>query len=170
MDLNSYIRDVKDFPKPGIVFKDITPLLQDATALNKAMNDLAEKFSDVEYDLIVGPESRGFIFGVGLAVKKGKGFIPVRKPGKLPAEKESIEYELEYGADTLEIHKDAVRKGQKVLVVDDLLATGGTMSATIQLLEKIGAEVVGCGFLIELDFLKGRDLLSGVRVESLLNY
>jgi adenine phosphoribosyltransferase len=170
MNLDNYIRDVKDFPKEGIVFKDITPLLKDSKALNSSVEQIAEKFKNVDYDLVVGPESRGFIFGVGVAIKEGKGFVPVRKPGKLPSDKVSISYELEYGSDTLEVHKDAVSAGQKVLIVDDLLATGGTMKATIDLLRGIGADVVGCGFLVELDFLKGRERLDGVKVESILQY
>jgi len=170
MDLESYIRVVPDFPKKGIMFKDITPLLGSAEALRASIEALAEKFSDVDYDLIVGPESRGFIFGVGLATLTNKGFVPIRKPGKLPSQVESVSYELEYGSDTLEIHKDAVKRGQRVLVIDDLLATGGTMDATLELLEKLGAEIVGCGFLIELSFLNGREKLRRTRVESVLSY
>lgn len=170
MNLKDLIRDVPDFPKPGIMFKDITPLLSDPNGLKESFNQLSEKFKDIEYDVIVGPESRGFIFGVGLALSEGKGFIPVRKPGKLPYKKESVSYELEYGSDTLEIHVDAVKKGQKVLIVDDLLATGGTMKAAVELCAKIGAEVVGCGFLVELEFLNGRQQLEGVRVESVIRY
>ena len=170
MDLESYIREVPDFPKKGIMFKDITPLLGSAEALRASIEALAEKFSDVDYDLIVGPESRGFIFGVGLATLTKKGFVPIRKPGKLPSQVESVSYELEYGSDSLEIHMDAVKRGQRVLVIDDLLATGGTMDATLELLEKQGAEIVGCGFLIELSFLNGREKLRRTRVESVLSY
>lgn len=170
MNLKEKIRVIDDFPAEGISFKDITTLLKDAGALNECINQMAERFKDVHVDLIVGPESRGFIFATPLAYLLKTGFVPVRKPGKLPAETIRYEYDLEYGTDSLEIHKDAIKKGQKVLIVDDLLATGGTMSATAKLVEKLGGEVVGLGFLIELSDLKGRDKLQGYKVESLIVY
>ncbi|HHZ03188.1 MAG TPA: adenine phosphoribosyltransferase [Tissierellia bacterium] len=170
MDLKEKIRVIENFPCKGISFKDITTLLKDGEALRECINQLAERFKDVEADLIVGPESRGFIFATPLAYLLRTGFVPVRKPGKLPAETVKYNYELEYGTDSLEIHKDAIKKGQKVIIVDDLLATGGTMFATCKLVEKLGAEVVGLGFLIELGDLKGREKLKGYRVESLVIY
>lgn len=170
MDLKDKVRVIENFPTEGISFKDITTLLKDAEALNECINQMAERFKGVQIDLIVGPESRGFIFATPLAYLLKTGFVPVRKPGKLPAETVKYEYELEYGKDSLEIHKDAIKKGQKVLIVDDLLATGGTMSATCKLVEKLGGEVAGLGFLIELSDLKGRDKLKGYKVESLITY
>lgn len=170
MKLKEKIRVIENFPAEGISFKDITTLLKDAEALNECINQIAERFKDVEIDLVVGPESRGFIFATPLAYLLKTGFVPVRKPGKLPAETIKYEYELEYGTDSLEIHKDAIKKGQKVLIVDDLLATGGTMYATAKLVEKLGGEVAGLGFLIELSDLKGRDKLKGYKVESLVVY
>ena len=170
MELKDKIRVIENFPTEGISFKDITTLLKDAEALNECINQMAERFDDVKIDLIVGPESRGFIFATPLAYLLKTGFVPVRKPGKLPAETIKYEYELEYGTDSLEIHKDAIKKGQKVLIVDDLLATGGTMYATAKLVEKLGGEVAGLGFLIELSDLKGRDRLKGYKVESLITY
>jgi adenine phosphoribosyltransferase len=170
MKLKDKIRVIENFPAEGISFKDITTLLKDAEALNECINQMAERFDDVKIDLIVGPESRGFIFATPLAYLLKTGFVPVRKPGKLPAETIKYEYELEYGTDSLEIHKDAIKKGQKVLIVDDLLATGGTMYATAKLVEKLGGEVAGLGFLIELSDLKGRDRLKGYKVESLITY
>lgn len=170
MQLEKFIRDVPDFPKEGILFKDITPLLLDPGAFAKSLERLSQCFGDCEYDLIVGPESRGFIFGVGLAQLDGKGFVPVRKPGKLPGKVESISYDLEYGTDSLEIHSDAISPGQRVLIIDDLLATGGTVKASCDLVGKLGGEVVGLGFLIELSMLDGRKRLEGMRVESLISY
>lgn len=170
MDLKEKIRVIDDFPAKGISFKDITTLLMDAEALKDCVNQLAERFSEVQVDMIVGPESRGFIFATPLAYLLGTGFVPVRKPGKLPAETISYEYALEYGTDKLEIHKDSIKKGQKVLIVDDLLATGGTMYAAAKLVEKLGGEVVGLGFLIELEDLNGREKLAGYKVESLIKY
>ncbi|WP_018295334.1 adenine phosphoribosyltransferase [Mariprofundus ferrooxydans] len=164
-----YIRDVPDFPKPGIVFKDITPLLANGEAFAATIAEMAALVgSDV--DAIVGIESRGFIFGAALAQKLGLGLITVRKPGKLPADVHSIEYELEYGFDRLEIHRDALSAGHRVVIVDDLLATGGTAAATVKLVGQLGATVDACLFLIELDFLEGRKALSGTRAESLLHY
>lgn len=168
--LESYIMDVPDFPKKGIVYKDITPLLANDRAMKSALQQLADHYSNYDFDYIAGAESRGFIFGIGLSQLMGKGFIPIRKPGKLPRATHRESYGLEYGEDTLEIHQDAVKPGEKVLLVDDLLATGGTMEATIKLMKKCGAEVVGCGFLIELSFLNGRDSLEPVPVFSLIDY
>ena len=170
MDLKEKIRVIEDFPAEGISFKDITTLLMDAEALTECVNQMSERFKDVQVDMIVGPESRGFIFATPLAYLLKTGFVPVRKPGKLPAETISYEYALEYGTDKLEIHKDAIKPGQKVLIVDDLLATGGTMYAAAKLVEKLGGEVVGLGFLIELTELNGRDKLKGYNVESLIQY
>jgi len=170
MDLKEKIRVIDGFPVDGISFKDITTLLKDAGALNECINQLAEKFKDVDVDLIVGPESRGFIFATPLAYLMKTGFVPVRKPGKLPAETIGYEYALEYGIDLLEIHKDSIQPGQKVLIVDDLLATGGTMFAAAKLVEKLGGEVVGLGFVIELEDLNGRERLSNYKVESLVKY
>jgi len=170
MNLKEKIRVIDGFPSEGISFKDITTLLMDAEALNECINQMVERFKDVEVDMIVGPESRGFIFATPLAYVLKTGFVPVRKSGKLPAETISYEYELEYGTDRLEMHKDAILPGQKVLIVDDLLATGGTMSAAAKLVEKLGGEVVGLGFLIELKDLNGREKLKGYKVESLIQY
>jgi adenine phosphoribosyltransferase len=168
MDLETYIRDVPDFPKPGIVFKDIMPLLENGPALQQAVDDLAARFEEVRVDKIVGAEARGFIFGAALAYKLGAGFVAVRKPGKLPHKVESVTYELEYGTDTLCVHRDAVKAGETVLIIDDLLATGGTVAGVVKLMEAIGAKIVGIGFLIELDFLKGREKLPGQNVQSLI--
>lgn len=170
MNLKDFIRIVPDFPKPGIKFKDITPLLANGYAFQTAIDNLAEKLQGQDIDLIIGPEARGFVIGGPLAYKLGCGFIPVRKKGKLPAETIKAQYELEYGFDVLEIHQDAIKPGQKVFITDDLLATGGTMKTTIELVEKLGGQVVGLGFLIELSYLKGRDKLAGHTVISLLQY
>ena len=158
-----------DFPKPGIVFKDITPLLQDAEGLRLSIEGLAQTFDPDSYDIICGIESRGFIFGTALADRLNKGFIPIRKPGKLPWKTASQSYELEYGSDTIEIHTDAVSKGTRVLMVDDLLATGGTMEAALKLVRRIGGDPVGCAFVIELDSLSGRERLGDIPVQALLN-
>ncbi|MDF2612843.1 MAG: adenine phosphoribosyltransferase [Clostridia bacterium] len=170
MDLYTLIRDIKDFPTEGILFRDITPLLQDSNGLKESIDSIAEVLQDVDFDLIVGPESRGFIFGVPTAYKMNKGFVPVRKPGKLPFEHISQTYDLEYGTSTIEIHIDAVQKGQKVVIVDDLLATGGTTKAIVDVIEKLGGEVVKIVYLIELEGLKGRDVLQGYNISSLLKY
>lgn len=170
MDLREFIKDVKDFPKEGIIFKDISPLLANFEAFEHACQKIAASFESLDFDLIVGPESRGFIFGVGVAMVTGKGFVPVRKPGKLPGKVRSISYSLEYGTDSLEILEDSVKSGQKVLIVDDLLATGGTIGATIELCELVGANVVGCGFLIELSGLEGRRKLKTEKIESILQF
>ncbi|MCG2717455.1 MAG: adenine phosphoribosyltransferase [Nanoarchaeota archaeon] len=170
MDLKSKIRDVPNFPKEGIVFKDITTLLQDPKAFRQSIEQLKEHYKDQQIDVIVGPESRGFIFGIVLAYELGVSFVPIRKPGKLPAETLSQEYVLEYGTDKIEIHKDSIEKGKKVLVVDDLLATGGTSEAASKLIKKLEGDIVGFAFLIELCFLKGREKLKGYNVYSLIDY
>ena len=170
MDLAMTIRSVPDFPVEGILFYDITTMLKNPEAFKESVDQLVNYYQETEVDVVVGVESRGFIFGTPLAYKLGAGFVPVRKPGKLPAEKLAESYELEYGTNTLEIHKDAIQQGQKVLVVDDLLATGGTAKATCNLVEKLGGQVVGVAFVIELNFLKGREQLKGYDVFSLLSY
>jgi len=170
LDLKSRIRDIPDFPKKGILFKDITTLLKDELAFEKVVDKLTSFYEDEEIDKVVGIESRGFIFAAPLAYTLGAGFIPVRKPGKLPSDIFEAKYELEYGTDTLTVHQDAITPGQRVLVVDDLLATGGTMAATLDLLKQLGANVVGVAFLIELAELKGRDKLAGYPVISLITY
>jgi adenine phosphoribosyltransferase len=170
MDLRLCIRDVPDFPKPGIIFKDITTLLKDKEAFRHVIDSLAEHYRNQQIDQVVAIESRGFIFGSALAYALGTGFVPVRKPNKLPATKERMEYSLEYGTDCIEIHADALTKGQNALIIDDLLATGGTAAASAKLVEKLGANVAGLGFIIELGFLKGRDRLTGYDVHSLITY
>lgn len=170
MDLKAKIRVIPDFPKKGISFKDITTLLQDGQAFQFAIKELAQKCSHKKIDLIVGPEARGFLIGAPLAYELGVGFVPVRKPGKLPAQTIRGQYQLEYGTDELEMHIDAIKPGQKVLVVDDLLATGGTISTTVDLVTKVGGEVVGIAFLIELTELKGRDNLDQYDIISLIQY
>ena len=167
-DLESFVRDVPDFPKPGIVFKDITPLLADKAALPEACSRLAEPFAGLGVEVVAGIESRGFLFGVPVAERLDCGFVPIRKPGKLPAETVSQSYELEYGTDTIEIHADAIRQGGKVLMVDDLLATGGTMAAACELVERLGGEIIGVAFVIELGFLNGREKLARRDVRSLI--
>ncbi len=168
--LEEYIRDVPDFPKKGIVFKDITTLLKDKEALKRAVDDMYKLVKDTEIDKVVGVESRGFIFSPILAYKLNAGFVPVRKPGKLPAEVISETYELEYGTDKLEIHKDAIEAGDKVLIVDDLIATGGTSKAVCKMVERLGGKIVGLEFLIELTFLKGREKLKEYNVFSIIKY
>ena len=170
MNLRDSIREIKDFPKPGIGFKDITTLLSNGEAFQFAIDEIIADLKDKNVDVIVGPEARGFLMGTPVAYGMGIGFVPVRKPGKLPGEVESFEYGLEYGTDTLEIHKDAIKPGQRVAIVDDLLATGGTMQAAAKLIEKLGGEVVSMQFLIELEELKGRDKLSNYHVNSLIKY
>jgi adenine phosphoribosyltransferase len=169
-NLKYAIRDIPDFPKPGILFKDITPILQDGGLFRQAIDALADQFADQPLDVIVGVESRGFIFASALAYKLGAGLVIVRKPGKLPAATYQQTYALEYGEDTLEIHQDAITPGKKVLIVDDLLATGGTVKATADLLKQCQADVVGMGFVIELAFLKGKDKLHGYTVKSLISF
>jgi adenine phosphoribosyltransferase len=168
--LKRTIRDVPDFPKPGILFKDITPILGDSTLFLETVDALADPFRDIRVSKILGIESRGFIFGPCLAYQLKAGFVPARKPGKLPWETLRETYALEYGSDSLEIHRDAFRPGERVLVVDDLLATGGTASAAIRLVEKAGADVVGVAFVIELEFLGGRGKLPDRRIHSLVRY
>ena len=168
--LEEYIRDVPDFPKKGIIFKDITTLLKDKEALKRSVDELYKIVKDMEIDKVVGIESRGFIFSPILAYKLNAGFVPVRKPGKLPAEVISEEYELEYGTDKLEIHKDSINAGDKVLVVDDLIATGGTAKAVCKMVERLGGKIMGLEFLIELTFLNGRDKLSEYNVFSIIRY
>ena len=170
MDLKAYVRDVPDFPKPGIMFKDITPLLQDPLALRYAIDKLAEFGVPRKPDVVLGAEARGFILGAALAYSLGAGFVPARKPGKLPWRVSQADYELEYGMDSLQMHQDAIRPGQRVIVHDDLLATGGTACAKIELVEQAGGLVVGVAFLIELSFLGGRDKLKGYDVLSLMTY
>lgn len=170
MDFHSYVRDINDFPGPGVVFKDITPLLKDVNALNKATSELFAFAQKHKVDKVVGVDSRGFIFAPMLASKLGAGFVPVRKVGKLPYKTVSESYNLEYGSDTLEIHTDAIEKGEKVLVHDDVLATGGTARAVCNLVEQLGGEVVQCNFLVHLTFLNGDDKLNGYEIASLLQY
>ncbi|MCC5911534.1 MAG: adenine phosphoribosyltransferase [Clostridiaceae bacterium] len=170
MDLTKKIREVENFPKEGINFKDITTLLKDKEAFKYMVDQLAEQLFDLDIDIVVGPESRGFLVGAPVAYKIGAGFVPVRKPGKLPAEFIRHEYELEYGTDALEIHKDAIQPGQRVAILDDLLATGGTMLATAKLIEALGGEVVSMNFLIELAFLNGRDVLKNYNSKALITY
>jgi adenine phosphoribosyltransferase len=169
-DLRAKIREIPDFPKPGILFYDITTLLKDGPAFREAIDLMLEPYKDEQIDLVVGMESRGFIFSAPMAYQLNAGLVPVRKLGKLPAETLTVEYALEYGSNTLEIHRDAVQAGQKVLVVDDLLATGGTVRGTVELIERLKGNVVGLAFLVELDFLKGRDRLEGRRVTSVVQY
>jgi len=168
--LKKLIREVPDFPKKGILFYDITTLLKDKAGYATLIDDLAERYIGKGVDLILGMEARGFIFGPALAYRLSAGFVPVRKPGKLPAPTERVEYDLEYGSNVLEVHKDAIQKGQRVLIVDDLLATGGTAEATAKLASGLGAEIAGLAFVVELDFLKGRDKLKSYDVYSVLHY
>ena len=168
--LKKLIRDIPDFPKPGILFKDITPLLADPSGLSLAVELMANPWRDDRPDLVVGTESRGFIFGTAIAQSLSCGFVPVRKPGKLPAKTISVKYELEYGSDEVQMHADAVKPGQRVLMVDDLIATGGTMKAACELVTSVGGNILGVAVLIELDALGGRELIDPVMVHSLLRY
>jgi len=170
VDLKKHIRIIEDFPKEGISYKDITTLLQEGEALKYTIDAMVEYLKDKEIDIIVGPEARGFLFGVPVAYALGAGFVPVRKPGKLPYETLQIEYDLEYGSDRLEIHKDAIKPGQKVAIVDDLLATGGTVAAVTKLVEQMGGEIVSLNFVIQLTELNGKDKLKGYDIMSLVNY
>ncbi|MFK8026452.1 MAG: adenine phosphoribosyltransferase [Gammaproteobacteria bacterium] len=170
MDLKNLIRDIPDFPKPGIMFRDITTLLQDHQGLSYVIDHFVNDFSDQHIDYVVAIESRGFILGAPLAYHLGAGFIPVRKPGKLPAQVHAVDYQLEYGTDTLEIHQDAIKQGSKVLVVDDVIATGGTAAATVALLEKCGCDLFGFAFIVELSALAGRDKLPSVPIHSIVQY
>ena len=168
--LEEYVRSITDFPEPGIIFRDITTILQDPDGLHLAIQSMQDKLKDTEFDVVVGRESRGFIFGVPIAYNLHKAFVPVRKKGKLPCETVSMEYDLEYGSAVIEMHKDSIKPGQKVVLVDDLVATGGTIEAAIKLVEELGGEVVKVVFLMELAGLKGRERLKGYDVESVLCY
>lgn len=170
INLQDYIRDIKDFPKPGIVYKDITPLLQDAEATKRTVQALLDLLNSNRIDKVVGIESRGFFFATLLAAKLDAGFIPVRKPGKLPFQTHSESYSLEYGEDVLEIHADAIQKGERILIHDDVLATGGTAAAACKLVEKMGGEIVQCNFLMDLKFLNGKEKLEGYEVASLFSF
>ena len=169
-ELRAKIREIPDFPKPGILFYDITTLLKDPVAYRESIDLMLEPYKDEQVDIVVGMESRGFIFSAPMAYELNAGLVPVRKLGKLPAETITVEYALEYGSNTLEIHRDSIQAGQKVLIVDDLLATGGTVKGTIELVERLKGDVIGLAFLVELDFLKGRDRLESRRVTSVIQY
>ena len=168
--LEDYVRSIPDFPEEGIIFRDVTSVLQDADGLQLAIRTMQEKVTDLDFDIIAGPESRGFIFGTPIAYNLKKPFVLIRKKGKLPCETVSVDYELEYGTATIEMHKDSIKPGQKVLIVDDLIATGGTTEAMIRLIESLGGEVTGIVVLMELAGLKGREKLSGYEVESIITY
>ena len=168
--VEDYVRSIPDFPKEGIVFRDVTTVLQDADGFQLAIDEIDNLLKDVDYDIVVGPESRGFIFGVPIAYKNHKGFVPARKKGKLPCETVSKEYALEYGTAVVELHKDSIKPGQKVVIVDDLIATGGTIEAIVKLIEELGGEVVKIVFLMELEGLKGRDKLKGYNVDAVIKY
>ena len=168
--LEGYVRSIPDFTEPGIIFRDVTSILQDADGLHMAVDSLIDMVKDLDYDLVIGPESRGFIFGVPVAYAQHKGFVPVRKKGKLPCETIAMEYDLEYGQATIEMHKDAIRPGQKVIIVDDLIATGGTTEAIVKLIEQLGGQVVKICFVMELAGLKGREHLKGYDVDSAIIY
>ena len=170
MDFKKYIASIPDFPQPGVLFRDITPLMSDGEAFHAATSEIQKFAEQVGAEVIAGPESRGFIFGCPVAANLHIGFVPVRKPGKLPRETISYRYDLEDGSSDLHMHKDAITPGQKVLIVDDLLATGGTVQATIKMIEELGGVVVGCAFLIELEGLKGREALAGYEVFTLMSY
>src|SRR5881296_2528567 len=170
MDYKALIREVPDFPKPGILFYDITTLLKNAGAFRTVMDELTQRYRDKQISKIVGIESRGFIVGSPLAYRLGAGFVPVRKPGKLPADNFEVKYNLEYGSTSLAIHRDAIAMGERVLIVDDLLATGGTAAATVNLVRQLGGEIVGLAFLVELCSLKGREQLDGCEVQALIQY
>lgn len=169
-ELRAKIREIPDFPKPGILFYDITTLLKDPVAYRAAIDEMLAPYASEAVDIVVGMESRGFIFSAPMAYELKAGLVPVRKLGKLPAETISVEYALEYGSNTLEIHRDAIQPGQKVLIVDDLLATGGTVRGTVELVQRLQGQIVGLAFLVELSFLKGRDRLTGQRVTSVIEY
>ena len=169
-ELKEYIRSIENFPKEGIIFRDITTLLQDPEGLQLAINDMQEKIKNIDFDVVVGPESRGFIFGVPIAYNLKKSFVPIRKPGKLPSETISEDYDLEYGQATLEIHKDAIKKGQKVVIIDDLMATGGTLEAIVKLVERLGGQVVRICCLIELPELNGREKLKNYDIDTSIIY
>ena len=168
--LEEYVRSIPDFPEPGIIFRDITTILQDADGLQLAIDGIQKSLEGVDYDIVVGPESRGFIFGVPVAYAMHKGFVPIRKKGKLPCKTVSVSYDLEYGSAVLEMHEDAIKPGQKVVIVDDLIATGGTTEAIVKLIEKMGGEVVKICCVMELGGLKGREQLNGYAVDALITY
>lgn len=168
--VEDYVRTIPDFPEPGIMFRDVSTVLQDAEGLQLAIQGIEGLLKDVDYDVVVGPESRGFIFGVPVAYNQKKAFVPVRKKGKLPCETIEATYDLEYGTATIEMHKDAIRPGQKVVIIDDLIATGGTIEAIIRLIEQLGGEVVKIAFLMELEGLNGREKLQGYSVDSVIKY
>ncbi len=168
--IEEYVRSIPDFPEEGIIFRDVTSILEDAEGLHLAIDLMQEKLQDVDFDLVVGPESRGFIFGVPIAYNMNKAFIPVRKKGKLPCETVSVEYDLEYGSAVIEMHKDSIKPGQKVVIIDDLMATGGTIEAIIKLVEKLGGSVVKIVFLMELEGLEGRKKLQGYDVDTVIAY
>ena len=168
--IEEYVRSIPDFPEPGIIFRDVTSVLQDAEGLHLAIDQMQEKLEGVDFDVVLGPESRGFIFGVPIAYNMHKAFVPVRKKGKLPRATISQTYDLEYGTATIEIHKDAIQPGQKVVIIDDLIATGGTTEAIIKMVEELGGEVVRCVFLMELAGLKGRERLNGYDIDSAIIY
>ena len=168
--LEEYVVSIPDFPEPGIIFRDVTSILQDADGLALAIDNIREMVKDLDYDVVVGPESRGFIFGVPVAYAEHKSFVPIRKKGKLPRETITAKYDLEYGSAEIEIHKDAIKPGQKVVIVDDLIATGGTVEACIKMIERLGGEVVKVIFLMELKGLKGRERLNGYDVASVISY
>lgn len=170
MDLEKYIRVIEGFPQEGISFKDVTTLLKDGEVFRYTIKAMVDKLKNFNPDLIIGPEARGFIFGAPIAYELGIGFVPVRKPGKLPAETIKYEYELEYGTDVLEIHKDAIKKGDRVAIIDDLLATGGTILSAVRMVEMLGGEVIHIGFLIELEDLMGRKSLSNYNISSIIKY
>lgn len=169
-NIADYIRTIPDFPEPGIMFRDVTSILQDPDGLKDGIDAIIKSLEGVDFDVVVGPESRGFIFGVPVAYSLGKGFVPARKPGKLPCETVRMEYDLEYGKAAVEIHKDAITKGQKVVIIDDLIATGGTIEAIVKLVESLGGEVVKICFLMELEGLKGRERLKGYDISSVISY
>lgn len=168
--IDQYVRSIPDFPEPGIIFRDITTIIQSPDGLKKSIDGLIDQLKDVDFDIVLGPESRGFIFGMPVAYALEKGFVPVRKKGKLPCETIEKEYALEYGTAVIEMHKDAIKPGDKVVIIDDLIATGGTIEAIIKLVEQLGGEVAGICFLMELQGLNGRDKLDGYRVESVIKY
>lgn len=168
--LEEYVRSIPDFPEKGIIFRDVTSVIQDADGLHLAIDGIQNIFDGVDFDVVVGPESRGFIFGVPVAYNMHKAFVPVRKKGKLPCETVSQEYALEYGTATIEMHKDSIRPGQKVVIIDDLIATGGTTEAIIKLVEQLGGKIVKIAFLMELEGLKGRDKLAGYSMDSVIKY
>ena len=168
--IEEYVRSIPDFPEPGIIFRDVTSILEDPEGLQLSIRELQDKLEGMDFNIVIGPESRGFIFGMPIAYNLQKAFVPIRKKGKLPCETASIKYDLEYGSATIEMHKDSIKPGQKVAIIDDLIATGGTTEAIIKLIEQLGGEVVKIIFLIELEGLKGREKLSGYDVDAVIKY